>query len=355
MLTWFMVIVGFSVVVILHEAGHLIVAKKNGIKVETFSLGMGKRLFGKKIGDTDYRVSLVPLGGYCKMAGEDPNEAKGSDEEFSSKPPGRRFWVIAAGSIANYILAFFIFSLLFMTGMPTLSNEIGGVIESSPAYEAGLMPSDRIVAINGEETLLWEDITDSVRAFDTGEGPLVLTVLRGGEELKIEILPEKRKQVDELMREVERPAIGISPSEERAKVSYGFFEAINKGGAHLLKITGLTYRALGLMIVGALPLAESVTGPVGILHVTSEAARMGFSEFFLMMAVISMALAIFNLLPIPVLDGGFLLFIGIEKLRGRPVSPRVQEKATMIALYALLAFFLYVTWQDLLRFTFLGG
>ena len=138
MLAILMVIIVFSILILIHEAGHLFAAKKIGVRVEAFSLGMGKRLFGVKIGDTDYRVSLIPFGGFCKMAGEDPEESEGKDYEFGSKPVGHRFWVLVAGSLSNYIFAFLLFWMVFMVGVPVLSNGVGQLLNGYPAKEAGI-------------------------------------------------------------------------------------------------------------------------------------------------------------------------------------------------------------------------
>lgn len=354
MFMWIVVILVFSVLVIVHEAGHLFVAKKNGIRVEVFSLGLGKRLCGREIAGTDYRISLIPFGGYCKMAGEDPEEASGADDEFASKSPFKRFSVVVAGALTNYVFAFFIFSAVFMIGSPTLSNRIGQVLEEHPAGEAGLAEGDRIVSISGLEVSGWDDILEVVGSYQSGDGPLAIEVLRGNEELEFEITPRVTRTVNIFRQEVERPMIGIAPASEIEEVSYPLPAAFYQGGRKLLKMTGMTYKGIWLLVTGALPLEGSVAGPIGIAHVMGEAARVGLVPLLLITAHVSLALAVFNLLPFPVLDGGHVIFIAIEKLRGRPVSPRVQETISYVALFILLAFALFISWQDLLKFTPLG-
>ena len=155
MLTWAIIMLVFGTLILIHEAGHLIAAKKAGITVEAFSIGMGKRLFGIKLGGTDYRVSLIPFGGFCKMAGEDLDAAEGKDDELNSKPVGYRFWVMAAGSLTNYIFAFLLFGIVFMIGIPTLSTGIGEVRKGYPAEKSGLVEGDKVVSINDRPTEVW--------------------------------------------------------------------------------------------------------------------------------------------------------------------------------------------------------
>lgn len=355
MLMWFIVIVVFSLLVLVHEVGHLVAAKKAGIKVEVFSLGMGRRLFGWTVGSTDYRLSLIPFGGYCKMAGEDPLESEGREDEFNSKSPGQKFWVIVAGSLTNYIFAFLVFCVIFMMGAPVLSNKIGEVFENMPAYEADLREGDRIVAIGQNNVEYWDDILQNISAYDRERGVLEITILRDGEELRLDLVPRIQETVNIFQQRITRPMIGIAPSEEMESVSYSFFPAAYNGAKRLFELTATTYKGIWLLVTGALPLESSVSGPVGIAHIMGEAARMGLVPLLLITAHVSLALAVFNLLPFPILDGGHLLFIAVEKLRGRPVSPHVQEKIAQIALVLLLTFAIFVTWQDVLRFTPIGN
>jgi len=342
--------------ILIHEAGHLLAAKKLDVEVEVFSLGFGKRLCGVKAGGTDYRISLFPFGGYVKMAGEDPSEAKGGSGELSSKPAGHRFWIIAAGALTNYIFAFILFSVIFMIGVPTLSNEVGQVLKDYPAEKAGVKVGDSILSINGKEVEYWDDIVETIKEESAGDGPVLdIEIMRDGELMALGVEPEILHVTNIFGQTISRPMIGIAPRSKILSVSYDPFRAVYFGGRRLLVLTGMTYKGIWLLLTGGMPLKTSVSGPIGIAHLMGEAARLGIVPLLIIMAHVSMALAIFNLLPFPVLDGGHIIFLALEKVRGRPLSVGVQEIITQVALVLLIVFALFVSWQDLLKFTPLGG
>ena len=354
MLTGLIVFIVFGVLIIIHEAGHLVAAKKAGIGVEVFSLGMGKRLCGIKIGGTDYRVSLIPFGGYCKMAGEDPEEAEGMDCEIGSKPAGHRFWVMAAGSITNYIFAFILFSVVFMMGVPTLSNVVGQVLNGYPAEKAGIKTGDRIRMINGREISDWEDILSGIQDGAKEGASLDLNIERGGRGFSIKVKPEISETTNVFRQKISRPMLGIGPASEVLSVSYGPVEAVYHGGKKLLQLTGMTYRMMWLLVTGGMSVKGSLSGPIGIAYFIKQAAGMGIIPLLVITAHISMALAIFNLLPFPALDGGHIVFLFIEKLRKRPLGIKTQEIITNIAFALLIIFALFVSWQDIMKFTPIG-
>ena len=349
MLSWITVFIVFSVLILIHEAGHLIAAKKAGIKVEAFSLGMGKRLIGKKIGETDYRLSVIPFGGFCQMAGENQLESKGEENEFMSKSTGSRFWVIAAGSLTNYIFAFILFSVIFMIGSPTLSNEVGQILKGLPADKAGIQIGDRIVSVNGKKMDYWEDIVSEIRRSGNNDTELKIDVARGDRELDFTLKPQVSTVTNIFNQKISTPLIGIAPLNKVLAVSYNPLEAFYHGGKRLLYLTAMTYKGIWLLITGGMPVKASVSGPVGIASLIMKAANMGMVHLLIITAHISMALAIFNLLPFPVLDGGLIIFLGIEKFRGRPVSIRSQEIVTNIALFLLVGFALFVTYNDVIK------
>ncbi|MDD5634612.1 MAG: RIP metalloprotease RseP [Candidatus Omnitrophica bacterium] len=344
----------FSVIILMHEAGHLLAAKKVGIDVEVFSLGMGKRLFGIKRGGTDYRVSLFPFGGYIKMAGEDPQEAKGLANEFFSKPVGHRFWVIFAGAFTNYIFAFILFSVIFMVGVPTLSNEVGQVLNGYPAEKAGILTGDKIISINGKEIKYWEDIVGNIKADYKNEKPLIFGIIRKDEPREIPVVPKVSTVKNIFGQTISQPLIGVAPASKIIAVSYNPFQSVYYAGKKLLELTFLTYKGIWLLITGGLPVKDSVSGPIGIAYLMKQAAALGIIPLLVITAHVSMALGIFNLLPFPVLDGGHIIFLGIEKLRRKPLSIKVQEIITQIAVAILIAFAVFVSWQDVLKFTPIG-
>ena len=355
MLTAIIVLVVFSILIILHEMGHLLAAKKFGIGVEVFSLGMGKRLFGRKIGETDYRISLIPFGGYIKMAGEDPGEVSGKDNELPSKPVGQRFWVMASGAFTNYIFAFILFSIIFMIGVPTLSNEIGQILKGYPAEKAGMKVGDQILSIDDKKVEYWDDIVARIKEESAAKESLRFELLRDNKVISIDIKPHISQVTNIFGQTISRPMIGIAPKDKILSVSYDPPRAVFYGGKRLLALTGMTYKGIWLLVTGGMPIKTSISGPIGIAHLMAQAARLGFVPLLIITAHISMALAIFNLLPFPVLDGGHIVFLAIEKVRGRPLSVKTQEVITQAALVLLIAFALFVSWHDLLKFTPFGG
>lgn len=355
MLTILVVLAVFSLLILMHEAGHLIAAKKCGVRVETFSLGFGKRIWGVKKGDTDYRISLLPFGGYVKMSGEDPSEAEGREWELSSKPAGKRFWIMASGAITNYIFAFALFSVIFMVGVPTLSNEVGQLLKGYPAEKAGIEVGDKILSINGRKTEYWEDIVGVIGKESKKGGLLDLEIERGKGRIDFKVSPDISTVTNIFGQKISRPLIGIAPRNKVTPVSYDPLRAVYYGGKRLIALTGLTYKGIWLLLTGGMPVKTSVSGPIGIAHLMGQAARLGIVPLLIITAHVSMALAIFNLLPFPVLDGGHIIFLGLEKLRGRPLSVRTQEVITQAALVLLIAFAVFVSWQDILKFTPLGG
>jgi len=348
-LTFLVVFIVFSILIIVHETGHMLAAKRLGVKVECFSLGFGKKLASIKKGGTEYAISLFPFGGYVKLAGDDPTQRKGTPEEFYSKSPLKRCLIILAGPITNYIFAFFLFSAIFVVGAPSLSTRVGKLLPEYPAIKSGIKEGDRIFEIAGKPVKYWSDLVAIVQK-DTEGAPLLFRVERDKRVLDFKIAPKVIKTKNIFGQKSTIGMIGIAPKEEILFVRHNLIEAFSLGGKRLIMLTGLTYKGLWLLITGGLPVRESVTGPIGIAFLIGEAAKAGFVYLLSIMAHINIALAVFNLLPFPILDGGHIMFLGIEKARGKPVSPRTQEAVAQVALYILIAFAIFVSWNDITKF-----
>lgn len=338
-----------SILVIVHEFGHFIIAKKTGVRVEKFSIGFGPELFGITKGGTRYLISLIPLGGYLKMSGESEEEPlKGDKTEYLSKTIGERAGIIFAGPLLNYILAFLIFSSVFVMGYPTLTSKIGKVLPDYPGASSGLEAGDKILKINDQVVLYWEDVTNIVHT--NTEDRLKLFVERDGEIIELIVAPrvEEIKTIFGTKKKV--GLIGIIPSEDIVFIKFGIVEALYQGGKKLITLTYITCRALWASISGAIPFKETITGPVGIFYITGQAARLGLVYLLQLMGVLSASLAIFNLLPLPVLDGGHLMFLLIEKVRGKPLSHKLQEGVTQAGLALILCLMAFVFYNDFVRF-----
>jgi len=342
-------LVVLSILVIVHEFGHFILAVKNGVLVKRFSIGFGPKLFGVKKNGTEFCVCLIPLGGYVKMAGEEPSEhTKGEENEYLSKPVGKRAQIIVAGALLNYLLAFLLFTFVFMVGNPTATSKVGRVIDGFPAASHNIKQDDRIIAIDGKQIQYWEELTEIIHK--RLEGSVTLTIKRGDRTFNTTLEPSVREIKNIFGKTIKIAQIGIAPSTEIIIVKHNPVEALVLGGQRLWFFTATTYKGLWAMITGSMPVKESMTGPIGIFFLTKETAKLGFIYLVHFMALLSAALAIFNLLPFPVLDGGHLIFLGIEKVRKKPVSVKVQEKITQVAIVLLIALMLFVSYGDITKF-----
>ena len=339
-----------GVLVIVHEFGHFLVARLVGIRAEKFSIGFGPVVFGRRFGETEFVVSLLPLGGFVKLAGESPEEAKGAPWEFQAKPLWQRVAVVLAGPAMNALLAYALFVFVFWIGQPTLTAKIGKVLGDTPAAASGLREADRILAVNGAPVSTWDEVLREVRK--PGER-MLLSVERDGSAREITVTPQRREARGLLGRKKMRSFLGIAPSSEIIHVKSGFWRAWVLAAERLWDLTATILLSLGLMVTGALPFKESMTGPIGIFFMTQQAAQMGFAYLLYFMGSLSVSLFVLNLLPIPVLDGGHLLFMLIEKLKGSPLSERVREKLTQGGMVLLLGLMAFVILQDLSRFSIL--
>jgi regulator of sigma E protease len=284
------------------------------------------------------------------MAGDSyEDKITGGPFEFFSKAPGIRARIVLAGPFLNYVLGFLLFSIVFMIGNPMLTSKIGGLVEEYPAQSSGLQKGDRIIAIDGTEVGFWEEITKIIH-HKTDGNPVQIRVARSGREIDFSIKPKVDVRKDVFGTERKIALIGIKPGDEIISVQHNPVEAIYLGAKRIGFLTVMTCKALAYIVIGRMSLKESITGPVGIFVLTGKAAELGIVYLLQMMAVLSASLAIFNVLPIPVLDGGHILFIAIERMRKKAVSPKVQEVATQVGLYVLIALMFLVFYSDFIKF-----
>ncbi|MBL7196478.1 MAG: RIP metalloprotease RseP [Candidatus Omnitrophica bacterium] len=340
-----------SILIFVHEFGHFFMAKRLGIKVEKFSLGFGPQLFGFKFQDVDFKLCLIPFGGYVKLAGDSRQDYKGQSYEYLSKQPGQRAKVVFFGPLFNYILAFLFLWVVYCIGYPQISTTVGQVIDDMPAKEAGILENDKIIEINGREVKYWSHVLENIKN-KVIKDEVKVKILRDGQEINLSIIPVKKVEKDLFGKEREVSLIGIAPSYEIVEERYNIFVAFGVSLFNILKLTYFTLKAIVSLIFGHLSLREAVTGPVGIFNITSEAAKYGFNALLHVTSMLSLALAIFNVLPIPVLDGGHLLFLGIEKLRKRPMSEKVEQKITDVGFSFILILAVFILFNDLIRYGF---
>jgi regulator of sigma E protease len=423
----FLVVLGFLIFV--HELGHFLVARWTGVRVLRFSLGFGPKIYSKQVGDTEYMVSAIPLGGYVKMAGDDPTEETPKQpDEFSARTLGERTRIVLAGPAMNIVVAFLLMPVVYLIGtqVPAFLEQppvVGWVEEASPAQTAGFEAGDRLVSIGGTDVPTWEAaVSQLVR---NPENAVEVVVERGDQRLTLPItvpaqfekgagtlgfLPEKPPVVgmvspgmpaavaglkpgDEIvslngepihnwyqmsaaiqknqgtqmtlgyrrdgaestveltpaMDDVaERWVIGIGGKDATLVRQYGLAEAVVKGTEKMWELTGLTFQVLGQLFTGNLSI-KALGGPIMIAQVTGEAADSGFADVVRLVAFISLQLGIMNLLPIPVLDGGWLVFFLIEAVLGHPLNRRGLEIAQTVGMVLLITLALVVSYNDIMR------
>jgi len=340
-------IIVLGVLIFIHELGHFLAAKLFRVGVEKFSLGFGPKLLGKRVGETEYLLSAVPLGGYVKLVGEDPRElVMDREKDFSARPVGTRMKIILAGPLFNLIFALFIFSGVYMVGMPVYTEQplVGEVEPGSPAMRAGLKPADRIVAINHQPVKGWEELAQLIHAHPNRE--IILEIERGGERLSLSVVPEPKKVLDNSGKEITVGLIGIKPQLQIER--YNPLMAIIRGFMETLSIVELTIVSIIKIILKEIP-ATTIGGPILIFQIAGEVFRLGLITLARFTALISINLAILNLLPIPILDGGHMIFLTIEKLRGQPVSIRGREIAQHIGMAVIIGIMLLAFYNDIMR------
>ena len=337
-----------SLLIIVHELGHFIAARINGVRVEQFSLGFGPQILKKKKGDTEYSLSLIPLGGYVKMAGDNQAEYKGTPNEYLSKSCGSRFWIIFCGPFLNYILGFLFFWLIFTIGYPTLTTKVGGLIDGYGAKIAGLQVADKIIAVENTKVDIWEDLQRQIQERKSKDS-VMLTVLRDNKELTFNI-PIKDKLInDQLGKKRALGIIGITPFDEIIEIKHGVFVSAQLSFKKIINLTALTYQGLWRLVSGKMSMKDSMTGPLGIYFITSNAAKLGLIAVMHLIAILSVSLAIFNLLPLPILDGGHLFLLGLEKLRKKALGIKAEEIINNVGFSLIISLALFVTYNDIVR------
>ena len=342
---WAVLVLG--VLIFVHELGHFLVAKRAGVSVLKFSLGFGPKIAGFTRGGTEYLLSAIPLGGYVKMLGEDPKEEVADlERSFSAKPIGWRSLIILAGPGSNFLLAIAIFWVVFMVGVPTLTTKVGEVMEGFPAREAGLLQGDRIAAIEGRPIEKWEELAKQIH--QSPGRPVRLTVEREGKRFDVTVAPKATKQKNLFGEEQEIGLLGIAPAEEFLTERTNPITAFGRAVYKTYDLSVLILITFGKLLQGVVP-AKTIGGPLLVAQMAGEQARLGILNLLFFTALLSINLAILNLLPIPILDGGHLFFALIEAARGKPVSLKKREMAQQVGLVLLVALMIFAFYNDIFR------
>lgn len=349
-------LVVLTVVVFVHEMGHYLVARWAGVRVETFSVGFGRELWGwtAKSG-TRWRISLLPLGGYVKMYGEHefaddgdgrPLTPEEKSVSFQHKSVGRRAAIVAAGPAANFIFGILLLAGMFMAlGQPTTPPLVGMVQPDSAAQAAGLQPGDRIQRVAGEPVASFQDVQQIVR-LRIGE-PLEMVVLRDGSEVVLTAQARVTELTDNFGNVHRMPVLGIAAPEGSTEIRrHGPVSATATAVEETYKMVASTFTALGQMISGARD-SNELGGPLRIAKGAGQAAQLGIESIVFFVILLSINLGLINLFPIPMLDGGHLAYYAVEAVRGRPLGVRAQEYGFRIGLFLVFALMIFATRNDL--------
>lgn len=339
-----------GLLIIIHEFGHFIACRLVGVRVEKFSIGFGPELLHWQGRETRYAVSLFPLGGFVKPAGEtvvelDAAGPRPGDYLAASLPA--RIFIVCAGVAMNYLLAYGLFVAIFLMGRPVTGTAIGGFVDGYPAKGSDLKVGDRIVRISQHEVRTWAELTDALMT--APEGPVSLEVERDGRVLALSMMPKVEDVKDIFGEEFRVKRLGIIPHPEaQAFERYGLIGSLKGAWTIEASITLMTYKAIAYLLLGKLSL-RTVSGPVGIVAMTGDAAELGLPYLLQLTAILSISLAVINLLPIPALDGGHLLFLLIEAVRRKRVSLEVQENLTRIGFIFLITLMALIIYNDLVK------
>lgn len=342
---YFIIVIG--ILIFFHELGHFLFAKRLGVGVLKFSLGFGPKLAGKKRGETEYVISAFPLGGYVKMVGEDPTEeSEDPEKSFSLKPLPKRLAIVAAGPGFNFLLAVILFAVLHMVGIPTLTTRVGEVMPDSPAMAAGILDGDKVVSIEGQKVKNWNDLRQAITA-NAGK-TLTLGIQREDSMFSVQLTPESREAKNIFGENVKTGVIGVKASGEVITERYNPAVAMVKGVVWTGNTTNLTVTSMVKILQGKLS-PKNLAGPVGIATIVGEQARQGIMSVISLMAFLSVSLAVINLVPLPVLDGGHIMFFLVEAISRKPFTLRQREVAQQIGIILLIALMAYVFSNDIQR------
>lgn len=338
MLTILAAILVFGILVTVHEFGHFVTAKLTGMRVDEFAIGFGPKIYQQKDGDTLYSLRIIPLGGYNKIAGMDPDDPI-TEDGFNSKSIPKRMLVILAGALMNFLLPIVLFTgIFFFQGMDKMVNEpvLGNVMQGLAAEKAGLREGDRILTINGKPMQEWKDVVVTLRA--NGTQQVTLEAERAGVVQKYTLQPEYDS-------EVKRPLIGITPKFE--KVDMSLAASFKEGISYTKYIIISMLDGLAKIVTGKAP--AEVSGPIGVAQMAGQVAEKGLLPLMNFVAFLSINLGVINLLPLPALDGGHFVLLILEALRGKPLGSKAMNNIQMVGVALILALTIFSTFKDITR------
>lgn len=339
-----------GILIFVHELGHFLACRISGVGVEKFSIGFGPEILAWQGRETRYSISWIPFGGFVKPQGESfdvvVKRGRLDARDYLAASIPKRLLILVAGVAMNYLLAYVLFVWMMTMGHPVLSTTLGALKQGYPAEISGLHIGDQVTALNGLPVSDWQDLT--MKIMQTNGEELQFTVRRDGVEEIIRVMPKLEDGQDLFGQSKKVPKIGILPSDQYSIERFEFEVALQKAWEIEWRLTALTHEALWRLVTGQLSL-KTVSGPIGIMALAGSAAKVGLPALLQLMAVLSVSLAVINLLPIPALDGGHVFFLLAEFIFRKPVSPAVQDRVTQFGFYFLMALMVLVVYNDLVN------
>ncbi|MBA1420020.1 MAG: RIP metalloprotease RseP [Epsilonproteobacteria bacterium] len=346
-----------SVLIFFHELGHFTAARFFGVQVDVFSIGFGKKLYSRMIGKTEWSISAIPLGGYVKMKGQDdsdPTKVSYDEDSYNVKKPWQRIIILLAGPFANFLMAFFLYFAVSQMGTYAtpifnytkyLPATVGDFSKDSEAKKVGIQKGDTIIQINHTPITNWGELGEVTQKVST---PIIITLLRGEQTLTYTMQPIVKELENKFGEKVKRKLIGISPKLTEEKFSFSLREGIVFAWNETLYASNLIFQSVEKMLTGAVG-ADKVGGIITIVDITSQASNAGIVMLFLFTALISVNLGVLNLLPIPALDGGHIMFNLYEMITGKTASEKAMMYITMVGWALLLALMMLGLYNDVTR------
>ena len=341
-----------SILIFFHELGHFAAARYFGVQVDVFSIGFGKKLYSKMIGKTEWSISAIPLGGYVKMKGQDdtdPTAISYDDDSYNVKKPWQRIIILLAGPFANFLLAFILYFAIANIGVPKLLPYVGEVGKETPAFSAGLIKEDKIIQLNGHNIRFWEEIGEKINGT---QEDITIIVERGQELITLQLTPKVIEDKNIFGEKITRRIIGISPLGKQTTVYFGLIDGLDYAWEETKKASLLIVQSVQKLITGVVG-ADKLGGVITIVDVTAEASSAGILALFFFTALISVNLGVLNLLPIPALDGGHIMFNLYEMFTGKSASEQTMMYMTIIGWAILISLMMLGLYNDINRL--IGG
>lgn len=347
-MSWFISLLVLSLLIFFHELGHYIAARMMGVHVEVFSIGFGKKIYSFRWLNTQWAIAMIPLGGYVKMKGQedlDPLARDNSPDSYNTKTPLARIFILVAGPAANFILAFFLYFTIAIGSPQVLSPIVGEVLKESPAFKAGLESKDRVISINDKEITTWKELSENIK---DATGSIEMIVERKNVLKRIVITPELKESENIFKEKIQRKMIGISASGDTHNLELTFLEYFTYAYDQTYEASKMIFTGLEKLISGVVPASE-LGGAISIVQVTAQASADGWMSVLFFAALISVNLGVLNLLPIPALDGGHIMFNLYEMITKRVPSEAMLIRLTVAGWVVLLGLMSLGLYNDINR------